>query len=145
LAQVAALSEALTQLWRKVVAEPAPALPQELGVVGADLFLEFAACGGARALALVDASLRHLPGIVREIDALRDEHLLAGIEQHDTHPAPVAQRRRPAAGLAHLAAVRARGRACSPCGPPTGSRNQRGTLFLANMATPRSRSRARDS
>src|SRR5260370_21714816 len=107
LALKAALPKALTQLCGEIVGEPTLGFRQELRLVGADLLLKLAQRGLARALASIDATLRHLPGVAGKVDALGHENLAAGVQQHDTDAAPLAGR----AGLdgqapAHLLAVR---------------------------------------
>src|SRR5277367_1833183 len=73
----------------QLIAQPAR-LPQPLGLVGADLFLEFTQGSRPGLLALVQPALRHLPG-TRGVNPLGGEDLAGGVEQSDTDPPAVRQ------------------------------------------------------
>ena len=62
--------------------QPAARLSQDLGLVGADLFLQLAERGLARGFARIDAALRHLPGgkACRHVDAAPDESQTGRVE-----------------------------------------------------------------
>src|SRR5271165_2775660 len=62
LAAIAPAPHPTCELRRQVVFQPGAALPEDLGLVGANLLLEFAQRRLQRGLARVDPTLRHLPG-----------------------------------------------------------------------------------
>ena len=61
------------KMLRQVVGQPFIHFAQEFGLVGADLFLEFAKRGLARRFAAIDSALRHLPAFDGLVDAAADK------------------------------------------------------------------------
>src|SRR5438093_3514918 len=89
LAAIAGLPNPVGEFRRQIVGEPAPALGDQLCLIGADLLLHLAPSRGQRLLAFIDPALGHLPGIGEIVDALADKDFAGVIEQHDSHPEAV--------------------------------------------------------
>src|SRR6185312_920560 len=70
------------QLRRQIVAQPDLGLGQDDRLARADLLLELAQGGLLGRFAVIDAALRHLPGVGR-VEAPRDEDLAGAVDQHD--------------------------------------------------------------
>src|SRR5690606_6833708 len=70
---------------------PVPDLVDDLGLGGADLFLELPEQGGLRILARIDPALGHLPGFDIGVYAASHEDLAAAIEQGDTDAGTIRQ------------------------------------------------------
>ena len=110
LAPVAPAPYAAGEFDRQIVMQPAPALPDDLGLAGADLFLQLPQGRLTRGLARLDAALRHLPcRHRRHVEAAGDEHLSQRVEQHDADRRTIAERLSALIGLLHPVPSRPRG------------------------------------
>lgn len=90
---VAAIPDLSAQLGRQVIAQPSRSLgldPHQIGA-HARLLLQLPQGGIARAFALVDSALGHLPGRRFGIDALAGEYQTVAVDQNHAHVAPIRQ------------------------------------------------------
>src|SRR5215471_21067516 len=86
----------------QVILQPATAFPDDLHLIGADLFLQFAECRFARRLARSDAALGHLPRRrPGHVDAAANKYFSLRIEQHDADSRAIAERLVAPAALLH--------------------------------------------
>ncbi len=80
-----ASAETAARALRQVVGEPLRRLGDERGRAHVGFLIEFAAGGGGRIFALVDAALRHLPFVAEErraalVAAPADEHFARDVD-----------------------------------------------------------------